>query len=210
MPFQTKTELRKTLLAQRESLAPSLRAAHGLIISERILQMPEYQCAEVVLGYMNFGAEFACDAWVERVLAAGKRLLLPKVNAQSKQLDLYWVTDVQQQLRPGLWGIREPLVECCERFDSANEVEFALIPGVGFSRDGARLGYGGGFYDKLLARMARRPVLAAAAFGVQLVAHIPQEATDVKVAWIITEQEIIACSANDNFAVTKSGEWRDG
>ncbi len=195
MLHQTKIGLRTALLAQRESLAPSVRAAYSEAISERIRQMPEYQRAEVVLAYMSFGAEFACDAWVESVLAAGKRLLLPRVNIVTRQLDLYWVTDVRGQLQPGAWGIREPLVERCERLDSANEVEFALIPGVGFSRDGARLGYGGGFYDKLLGRMTRRPVLAAAAFGVQVVAHIPQEATDVKVAWIITEQETIACPA---------------
>jgi 5-formyltetrahydrofolate cyclo-ligase len=64
---------------------------------------------------------------------------------------------------------------------------------VAFTRDGARLGYGGGFYDKLLACMAYRPVLAAAAFALQVVEQIPQETTDVKVEWIITEQETIAC-----------------
>lgn len=65
---------------------------------------------------------------------------------------------------------------------------------MAFARDGARLGYGGGYYDKLLARMERRPVLVAAAFALQLVPAIPQEDTDVKVDWIVTEQETIASS----------------
>ncbi|OGS98115.1 MAG: hypothetical protein A3K04_04150 [Gallionellales bacterium RBG_16_56_9] len=86
---------------------------------------------------------------------------------------------------------------------------------MAFTRDGARLGYGGGFYDKLLmkqlairlgeqttlakplvmARMTQQPALVAAAFALQIVERIPQEATDVKVEWIITEQETINCSA---------------
>ena len=123
-----------------------------------------------------------------------KRLALPRVNRHTNQLDLYWVDDLENQLEPGLWGIREPVVERCERLTTLNEVEFALLPGVAFTRDGARLGYGGGFYDKLLARMTYRPVLAAAAFALQIVEQIPQETTDVKVEWIITEQETIACS----------------
>ena len=89
---------------------------------------------------------------------------------------MIWKTSWQ----PGLWGIREPVVERCERLATLNEVEFALLPGVAFSRDGARLGYGGGFYDKLLARMTHRPALVAAAFALQIVEQIPQEATDVK------------------------------
>jgi 5-formyltetrahydrofolate cyclo-ligase len=71
---------------------------------------------------------------------------------------------------------------------------------VAFARDGSRLGYGGGFYDKLLARIslpaaAQQPVLAAAAFTLQLRDELPQEATDRKVEWLLTEDEVIHCTA---------------
>lgn len=186
--------LRKAILAQREQLPADIRAAHSAAITERLLHLPEYQQADSVLGYMNFGAEFSSELWVKQVLAEGKRLALPRVNHHTGQLDLYWVDDLENQLAAGLWGIREPVVERCERLRSPNEVEFALLPGVAFTRDGARLGYGRGFYDKLLADMEQRPVLAAAAFALQVVEFIPQEATDVRVEWIVTEQETIACS----------------
>ena len=195
MPQSLKQIIRKSTLSLREQLPADTRAAHSAAIIERLLRLPEYRQAETVLGYMNFGAEFASDLWVERVLAEGKRLALPKVNHHTDQLDLYWVDDLENQLAAGLWGIREPVVERCERLDSLNGVEFALLPGVAFARDGSRLGYGRGFYDKLLAGMTQRPVLAAAAFALQVVESVPQEATDIKVEWIITEQETIACSA---------------
>ncbi|PIY06081.1 MAG: 5-formyltetrahydrofolate cyclo-ligase, partial [Gallionellales bacterium CG_4_10_14_3_um_filter_54_96] len=58
---------------------------------------------------------------------------------------------------------------------------------------GARLGYGGGFYDKLLANVSPRTARVAAAYTLQLVAQLPQEATDIKVGWIVTEEETINC-----------------
>ncbi len=189
-----KTGIRKQVLALREQLSPEARAACSAAITERLLHLPAYRQAGAVLGYMNFGAEFASEVWIPQVLADGKRLALPRVNHHTYQLDLYWVDDLENQLAAGLWGIREPIVERCERIDRLNEVEFALLPGVAFARDGARLGYGGGFYDKLLARTPVRPALAAAAFALQIVEQIPQESTDVKVEWIITEQETIACA----------------
>jgi 5-formyltetrahydrofolate cyclo-ligase len=194
MTQSLKQNIRKTILALREQLPPDMRAAYSAAISARIVKLETYRQASVVLGYMNFGAEFASELWIQQVLADGKKLALPRVNHHTNQLDLYWVDDLENQLESGLWGIREPVVERCERLNTLNEVEFALLPGVAFTRDGARLGYGGGFYDKLLARMTHQPTLAAAAFALQIVAQIPQEATDVKVGWIITEQETIACS----------------
>jgi 5-formyltetrahydrofolate cyclo-ligase len=192
-----KVGIRKKIFTLREQLPADVRAAHSAVITERLLQLPEYRQADTVLGYMNIGAEFASELWIQRVLAEGKRLVLPRVNRHTNQLDLYWVDDPENQLAAGLWGIREPIVEICEQTDAINEVEFALLPGVAFSRTGARLGYGGGFYDKLLVHMTHQPALVAAAFALQIVEQIPQETTDVKVGWIITEQETIACSVQE-------------
>ena len=196
-PHITKLGIRKKLLALREQLSPDIRAAWSEAISAHIVKLEIYRQASTILGYMNFGAEFASELWIQQVLADGKKLALPRVNRHTNQLDLYWVDDLENQLAAGLWGIREPIVERCERLNRLNEVEFVLLPGVAFTRDGARLGYGGGFYDKMLTHMTHRPALAAAAFALQIVEQIPQEATDVKVEWIITDQETIACSAEE-------------
>jgi 5-formyltetrahydrofolate cyclo-ligase len=196
-----KQELCKRVIAQRELLSPDARAAYSAAITERLLKLPEYRQASAVLGYMNFGAEFASEFWIQQVLADGKRLALPRVNRHTNQLDLYWVNDLANQLEPGLWGIREPVVERCDRLTTPNAVEFVLLPGVAFTRDGARLGYGGGFYDKLIARLddegkvAQRPTLVAGAYSMQIVERVPQEATDRKVQWLVTENETVDCTA---------------
>ena len=192
-----KQTIRNNILSQREHLPADVRDTYSQAITEHLLQLPEYRQAEVVLGYMNFGTEFSSELWVARVLAEGKQLFLPKVNHHTNQLDLYHVDDLENQLAAGLWGIREPVVERCERLNNPNEIEFALLPGVAFSRNGARLGYGKGYYDKLLARLddESEVALVAGAFSMQIIEDIPQEATDRKVEWLVTESETIHCAA---------------
>ena len=191
---EQKQTVRQEVLALRGELSAALRAAHSTAIAARLTAMPEYQRAKIVLGYMNFGHEFASELWVRQVLADGKKLILPRANPLTKLLDLYEVMDYETQLSEGAWGIREPIVELCTRVLSPDAIEFVLLPGVAFTREGARLGYGGGYYDKLLAGIPHRPVLVAAAFTLQVVQQLPQEATDQKVQWLVTEQETIRCT----------------
>lgn len=223
-----KQALRERIIAQREQLPSDIRAMHSAAITEHLLQLPEYRRANAVLGYMNFGTEFVSEVWIKQVLLDGKKLALPRVNRHTMQLDLYWVDDLENQVAAGMWGIREPIVDRCERVSTIFEVEFALLPGVAFTRDGGRLGYGGGFYDKLLMKQlatrlgeqttlakslvmaqledenqASRPSLVAAAFSMQVVPNVPQETTDVKVEWLVTEHETIHCADAKSYCVTK-------
>ena len=195
-----KQQIRKSILAARGELAGDARTRCDAVITARLLQLPEYQHAGTVLGYINFGSEFASELWVTQAISDGKRVALPRVDHHTNRLDLYIVDDLENQLEAGSWGIREPIVERCERLYDINEVEFALLPGVAFCRDGGRLGYGGGFYDKLLANLhvSHRIALATAAYALQIVAQLPQETTDIKVGWIVTEAETIDCSATGN------------
>lgn len=190
----TKASLRQRIVACREQLGAEARTALSRRILERLLEMPEYQNAQAVLGYMNFGAEFYSRLWVEKALAARKEVWLPRVNHETGELDAYRIQDLQRDLITNMWGIDEPRPERCAKLDDLARLDFMLLPGIAFTREGARLGYGGGFYDKLLARFGTRvPVLAAAAFAMQIVEHLPQEPTDRKVEWLVTEDETIRC-----------------
>lgn len=190
-----KQSLRQSIIAARQNLAAADRAAFSRAITARLAALAAYQGATTVLAYMSFGAEFETAAWVQQALHDNKQVLLPRVNRGSRELDLFQIEDLQQDLAPGSWDIPEPQPERCRKVENLNEVDFILLPGVAFASNGARLGYGGGFYDKLLARMPHQPALVAAAFSMQLVADLPQEATDRKVEWLLTEHANIHCSA---------------
>ena len=189
-----KQALRQSIIAAREKLPAPERMRQSRAVIGFVCDLHAYRQAQTVLGYLNFGAELAAELWVQQALADGKRVLLPRVNRASKHLDLYQVRDLAHDVAPGLWGIREPVVERCTKEEVPGTVDFILLPGVAFTREGARLGYGGGFYDKLLARMPRRPTLVAGAFALQVVQEIPQESTDRNVEWLVTENETIRCN----------------
>ena len=195
-----KQAIRQRIIAARQQMAEQERERLSRAIAARVTGLDAYRTAGTVLAYLNFGAELAAEGLVQQALQEGKRVLLPKVNRATNELDVYRVADLQHDVAPGLWDIREPLAERCSKVDTLETVDFILLPGVAFGRDGARLGYGGGFYDKLLARLkdldgAHRPTLVAGAYAMQIVEGIPQEATDRKVEWLVTENETIHCAA---------------
>ncbi|CAE6701560.1 5-formyltetrahydrofolate cyclo-ligase [Candidatus Nitrotoga fabula] len=196
-----KQAIRQRIIIDRERLGADERAIKSHQISKRIASLEAYRKAGTVLAYMSFGAEYSTRELVRQALREDKRVLLPRVNVATKELDLYQVSNLQHDLAPGQWNIPEPLVERCPRIDLLRDLDFILLPGVAFGRDGVRLGYGGGFYDKLLARIAvtwqdHFPALVAGAFSMQLIEGIPQEQTDYKVEWIVTENEVIPCAAH--------------
>lgn len=192
-----KSALRKTILARRDAMDAGARDDLSLSIFEEILHLDCYRRSGVVLAYVGFGSELQTDAFVRRVLDDGKVLLLPRVNRDERRLELYEVKDPAKDLKAGTWGIREPNPERCLRAE-ADSIDFALVPGAAFDPRGARLGYGGGFYDKLLAGCSEpRPSLVAAAFEFQVVDEVPLEEHDVRVDLIVTEGGTYASNLPD-------------
>lgn len=188
-----KQALRQRIIAARDNLTPSLRAHLSQQIVRRLCGLAAYQSAHTVLGYLNFGSELPSELWVQQALRDGKQVLLPRVNKASMLLELFEIKDLDSDVAAGAYGIREPLIERCERFEALGKIDLILMPGVAFDREGGRLGYGGGYFDKLLAHLPCRPVLIAGAFAMQVVAEIPQERTDHKIDWLVTENETIRC-----------------
>ena len=184
-----KAEIRRAALARRDALAPALRREYGAIVLDRILAGAEFRRARTVMAYASFGSEPDTGPLLAEALRSGKRLLLPKVNRQAGALDVFQVTDLEAGLAAGLWGIREPVPDVCA-LCAVEEIEFVLVPGVAFDRTGGRIGYGRGFYDRLLASCrsgSRRPIAIAAAFEAQVVEAIPMEPHDVRIDALVTE-----------------------
>ena len=183
-----KSGLREAVVARRDAMGTDTRDALSLAIVDKILHLDRYQRSGVVLAYVGFGGELRTDAFIRRVLDDGKVLLLPRVNREGRRLDLYEVKGPAQDLKAGTWGIREPDPERCLPAEPES-IDFALIPGVAFDAQGARLGYGGGFYDKLLAGCPEPgPFLVAAAFELQVVDEVPVEEHDVRLNLVVTEE----------------------
>jgi 5-formyltetrahydrofolate cyclo-ligase len=185
-----KVALRAQVKARRDALAPATRDALSARITARLLELDSYRAAKSVLAYMSFGGEFDTRALINHALAQGKTLLLPRVERGSRSLVLHEVKDLARDLQPGVWGILEPHPERT-LIAQVIDLEWILVPGLAFTSNGERLGYGAGYYDELIARCAQKPALVAAAFTTQMVDKMPCTPTDQRVDQVVTENEII-------------------
>ena len=178
-----KKALRASVIARRDALDAETRNRDSRIITAKLLALPQYRAAGVVCAYASFGSEFDSASFCSDVVASGKRLLLPRINRAARMLELREVGKLDSDLVAGVWGIREPAERCPVVPPSA--VEFLLVPGVAFTAAGERLGYGGGFYDRLLAGLNAKTPRIAAAFDLQIVESIPAGPGDQRVHLVV-------------------------
>jgi 5-formyltetrahydrofolate cyclo-ligase len=155
-------------------------------ISKRLLALDSYGSARCVMAYASFGSEFETGDFIADALARGKTLVLPRVERDSRVLQLYQVRDPARQLVAGVWGIRQPRADLCPLVP-ASQLDFVLVPGVAFTRQCQRLGYGGGYYDRFIRTFARRLPLVAATFSLQILPELPVSESDQEVDCVITE-----------------------
>ena len=180
-----KAGLRREILSARDALPAATRAAASQKITQQILALDAWKNARVVMAYLTFGSEFITDELIENAAASGKQLALPRVDRATRALVVHAVADTLNDVQAGVWGIREPRPE--RPTITLDRVDFVLVPGVAFTPRGDRMGYGGGYYDRLLSRFAQRPPLVAAAYALQIREQLPLSENDRAVDLVITE-----------------------
>ncbi|MEO8195100.1 MAG: 5-formyltetrahydrofolate cyclo-ligase [Thermoanaerobaculia bacterium] len=187
-PSPTKAELRERLRERLDAIDPASAARAADRVAERLLTLPEIARAQHILTCLSFGVEL--DTWrlVERLLAAGKQLYVPRADPRDRQLHVH---PYPCPLRTVSFGLRQPPRGAPEVAAEAisKTIEVALVLGLGFDRRGFRLGYGSGYFDRFLAG---RPFPAIGlAFVEQLVDELPAEPHDIALAVVVTEAEVL-------------------
>ena len=160
------------------------------LIFERLVLLPRYSSARTVLSYVSFRSEVSTHAFIARIWADGKRVVVPYCRAG--RLELFCLHGFGD-LAPGTLGILEPTPELRgqdHRRANVQELDLLVIPGLAFDRQGGRLGYGKGYFDRLLSGARPDALLAAVAFESQLFDSVPIQPHDVRVDAVITESNI--------------------
>ena len=185
-----KVALRQRVLAARDVLPAAAQAAASAAIGARILARADFMSARTVLLTLPFGSEWDTIAVVRAALAAGKTVTMPRVDPATRTLVLHAICDPARDVLAGYRDIPEPRPACLPV--SVDAIDFVLVPGVAFDRAGRRLGYGGGYYDRLLPLLPARAARVAGAFEVQLVDHVPAAPHDVAIDAVVTESRAFA------------------
>lgn len=184
---EQKAVLRNQVRAWRDGLSPHDHQALSEEVEARLVQLPVFAEARTVLVYAAFGSEAGTGGIVARLLMSGRRLVLPRVAGDD--LELCVVTNPVTDLAPGTWGIPEPVAGL--PVVAADEIDLFLLPGLAFDARGGRLGYGRGFFDRVL--QGARGTRVGLAFEGQMVDRVPVTDTDVPVDMVVTSDRIIRC-----------------
>jgi 5-formyltetrahydrofolate cyclo-ligase len=182
--------LRRELASRRRGVPAAEAERAGLAVAERVAELPGFsRCARLAL-YASVGAELQVDALRRLAEARGLPLFWPRVAGA--RLDL--VEARAAELEPGAFGVREPP-------GGRPPAELAtgdwlVIPGLAFDARGRRLGRGGGFYDRLLARL-REPMRVGVGYDFQCVDEVPAGPLDRCVDWVVTERRVLDARRRD-------------
>lgn len=173
-----KLALRAAIRTQKRAMTEEqiISASHKLC--ELFCACEQYQKAATIYGYLPYNQEVRTTAILERALQDGKRVAVPKVCGD--EMKFIYLEDLSQ-VEKGYAGIPEPIGDGPVAEDTTALV---LMPGLAFDREGHRIGYGGGFYDKFLAGEPNHPTVALC-YAFQMVEKIEPEEYDIPVDCVI-------------------------
>lgn len=177
--------VRKKLLQQRRQCTLGFCRSMSREIQDRFLATEAFARAECVALYASVHNEVATDIIADAVLAGGKLLAYPRVDAD--QL-LFIRTFAPEALAPGYFNVPEP---AAGEIVSAEAIDVCMVPGVAFDLGGHRLGYGRGYYDRFLAHCPERTQRVGLAYDFQLVDALPAQPHDQTLTMVITEKRIL-------------------
>lgn len=191
MSAPDKAALRSALRARRLELPGDRAARAGARILARLRELPAWRNAVEALLYMPVRGEVDVTPLLDELWDRGARVLLPRCRPGRRgELDLACCTGMEE-LAPGAFGIPEPHPDACPALDDCVP-DLVLVPAVALDRQGMRLGYGAGYYDRLLARPSLESALAVApAYAFQVVDRLPADPWDRPVDVIVTEDETL-------------------
>ncbi len=181
-----KHSLRSQMLARRKSLSALEAEAMSVVIQQTFMASREFCGAKIIALYAAVNNEVDTSDVLKQALAGGKLVLLPAVKGND--LSFRQVTGLSS-LKRGAFGIMEPDSNCIVW--APQEADVIVVPGVAFDLAGRRIGYGKGYYDRVLHALEGTGKLVGFGYEMQLVADISAEPHDVRMDMIVTERRVV-------------------
>jgi 5-formyltetrahydrofolate cyclo-ligase len=162
----------------------------SLRLSKKLRNLEFYQNATQIIVYSSLEDEVCTKEIIKNILADKKEVLLPRINTETKIIEFCPISKPDEELRPGKYGILEPLSEI--KAVETTHTNLILVPGRVFGIQGQRIGRGKGYYDKFLEKTNQVTRIGIAFESQVITAHIPQFEHDQKMDFILTEKRLIS------------------
>ncbi|SFI07429.1 5-formyltetrahydrofolate cyclo-ligase [Tindallia magadiensis] len=187
-----KQAMRKKMITQRESLEIDQVKQKSNAIHHHLFQTEAWKKANHMMIYLDFRNEVQTFPLIELFLAQNKHIYIPVTNPSNHHLTVSELKEPSHDLQVAHFGLLEPKPEAL-RPSNPQILDLVIVPGVVFDREGYRVGFGAGYYDRFLPKLQQNTHLISLVYDFQLVPSVPREPHDIPVQWIVTESEIINC-----------------
>ena len=186
--MKDKKVLRQEIKARLAAMKVEEREEKTKQIHHSLFCLQEWKEARIVGVTISIANEIDTFLIIQRAWDEGKQVAAPKCLPETKELTFHLLTSYSE-LEDSFYGLKEPNPEKTKTI-SGGKIDFLLVPGLLYDRSGYRIGYGGGYYDRFLAKA--KPFTCVLAYSQQLMSQpLPHEDFDIPVDRIITEQEVI-------------------
>ncbi|TMI47567.1 5-formyltetrahydrofolate cyclo-ligase [Candidatus Bathyarchaeota archaeon] len=187
-----KENLRRYMLRLRDRQSVGEIEQKSQDIIDQVLHLHEYVRARGIACYVNKDSEVNTRPLIRATLDQEKRVLIPVVKKGDIELFYSEIKDLGSELAPGTFGILEPKPENVHPV-SLDTVDVMFVPGIVWDREGYRLGWGRGYFDRVIKNLPQHVRSAGLAFNMQLIGKVPRDQFDVPVDIVVTESRVIRC-----------------
>ena len=190
-----KEQLRRQLKNRLLEMEPEKRAEKSRKACKNLIATPQFRKASVVMMYLALPnevdtADAFLAAWQE-----GKTVAVPKVSWQQRHMIPVKINTLETGLATNTWGLRNPTTAAPVAYE---DIDLVIVPGLGFDKNGNRLGRGSSYYDRFLAHDQLRAFRCGFAFNNQVVDSVPVAQYDAPMDALVTDQEVVNFNSNSD------------
>ena len=190
--FNEKKILRKEILTKRKNIDIVEKEKMDRKICDKFYESKYYRDAKNIFIYISYDSEINTKEIINKALIDNKKIYVPRTEFKTRLMDAVEIISLDNLIESE-YGILEPSIE--ESHIEPNELDLIVVPGVAFDRNGGRIGYGAGFYDRYFKKINKDNIKKiqklALAYDFQILENIPMNEHDVPIRYIITEKEFI-------------------
>ena len=185
--MKTKDEIRKEILRIRNNIETNEAINKSSIIINKLKNTAEYINSNSIMVYMDFKNEVNTKVFIEEALKEGKSIIIPYTDMAKVEIIPVQINDLED-LAMCKFGYLEPKREKIENPYDIKLIDLIVVPGVVFDKNKNRVGFGKGYYDRLLINKKPSAKAIAIAYEFQVLDEVPAQEHDIKMDMIITEE----------------------
>ena len=185
-----KEHMRQIMLGRRNGLSRDEVKGLRYKIEIKLFSWEKFLSCDHILYYLSFGNEVRTDAMIVRSLSLRKKVYVPRILKSAGKLEICEIENLEKGFVLNSLGIREPCGINLKTI-SSNKIDAVVTPGLAFDSSGCRIGFGGGYYDKLFLELPDKSLRIGVAYDFQRVGSLYQDPWDKKVEKVITEKNTL-------------------